>query len=466
MQEKPRVGLILMRSGEVCCEEPGEFSKAIRADEQIIVDRLTKYLEIRGPWVVDSPDTLRDCRAGLRDSDLDMVIMAFQTQAEDGAQEGLLDAIGDRPLVIWCYLPWRRLPRPASYSELQRTTGLVGAFAALGTLHNQGTDFLFTFGAPDDPRLIRDLQVTGRAALLRRKLRHTRIGLLPAPTNQASSTFVDEQRLKADLGPVVEHIPVEAFRKAAAEVSPGEVSAYLARLRERIPNSGVTEETLERAARAALGLAALAGQHTLDVLALDDTSPELLSAFSLRPALYPDLRGSGAVLYQPEADLGAAAANYILRQLTGSPTMFLELLFWDEALNQVVGGHGGLQNPANADAREIQICRDFGCCLVDGADGAQLQFLAREGRVTLLQLRSTPSGWQAVALSGVCVEGLPWLEGLPHAILRLDATVEHFLNRAADVGVTQHWVMAYGSVLHEIEAFCRMAKIPVEALSY
>ena len=466
MQEKPRVGLILMRAGSVCCEEPGDFLESIRVDEQRIVNRLNQHFHMFGPWVVDSVDTLQTCQNTLRDQDLDMVLLAYQTQAEDGALDGLLAAIGDRPLVVWCYLPWRRLPRPASYSELQRTSGLVGTFAALGNLRDQGTEFLFTFGAPDDPRLIRDLQVAGRAARARRGLRTTRIGLLPSPIVQTRIPLVDEQRLMAGLGPAVENIPVEAYRKAVNAVSAGQVSAYLAQLREKFPVEGVAEETLARAGQSALGLALLAEQSNLDVLALNDSSTELLRAFNLRPALYPDLHGSGKVLYQPEGDLGAAAANYILHQLTGSATMFLELFFWDEALNQLVGGHGGLQDPANADPREVLVGRDYGCCPVDGADGAQLQFLARAGRVTLLQLRSTPAGWQAMALSGVCLEGQPWLEGMPHAILRLDATVEHFLNCAAEVGVNQHWLMAYGSALPEIEAFCRMQKIPVEILSY
>jgi hypothetical protein len=86
--------------------------------------------------------------------------------------------------------------------------------------------------------------------------------------------------------------------------------------------------------------------------------------------------------------------------------------------------------------------------------------------VTLFQLRSTPSGWQAVAASGVCLEEQPWPEGHPYAVLRLDASISHFLNRVSEVGVTQHWIMAYGNVLHEIEAFCQVERIPVELLTY
>lgn len=491
MQAKPRVGLVLIRSGAFRCVEPVGFQSAIQADEQAMLTRLGKLFEIGSPWIVDSPEALQACLKALPTADLDLVLLAYQTWAPDAPLAALLAAAGDRPLVVWCYLPWKRLPRPASFSELQRTSGLVGTFAALGTLRNQGASFLFTFGAPDDPRLMEDLQVAGRAARLRRELRTARFGLIPSESNRMECTLVDVERLAAELGPAVEYIPMEAYRQAADAVAEEQVSAYLAELRERFPVEEVSADTLVRAARAALGLARLAQEKRFDLLAINDDSPDLFRAFGMRPALYPDLEGGGPAgaslpgvsppgaspsdawhaLYQPEADLGAATANYILHRLTGSPTLFLELYFWDEPKNQLVGGHGGVQNPALADPTEASITADYDCYSPEDVQdvelsGAQLQFLAKPGRVTLFQLRSTPTGWQAMALSGVCLEGQPWLEGFPHAILRLDTPMGNFLNRAAAVGVTQHWIMAYGSVLHEIEAFCQMEKIPVELLSY
>ena len=146
--------------------------------------------------------------------------------------------------------------------------------------------------------------------------------------------------------------------------------------------------------------------------------------------------------------------------------MFLELWFWDEAKNNWLAGHNGLQNPALGEPGQVWISRDFDACRPAGSEGAQFQFLAHPGRITLFQLRSTPHGWQAIAASGVCLEGQPWVEGYPHAILRLDSPIDTFLSRVAAIGATQHWVMAYGSVLSEIEAFCKMMNIPVELISY
>jgi L-fucose isomerase-like protein len=134
-------------------------------------------------------------------------------------------------------------------------------------------------------------------------------------------------------------------------------------------------------------------------------------------------------------------------------------------MNQIVGGHGGLQDPALGAPGEVWISRDYEDYGGE-AGGAQVQMIARSGRVTLFQLRSTPGGWQAVAASGITLESRPAVEGFPHALVRLDTPVVHFLNRLAEVGTTHHWIMAYGSVLDEIEAFCQIEQIPLEILRY
>jgi L-fucose isomerase-like protein len=466
MQVSPRVGLVFMRSDMFGCGQADDLLYTIEADTQDAVRRLSRQFDIQGPWIIDSVDSLQSCQQSLRETDLDMVLLAFQTAATDTHLVSLLQAIGNRPLVLWCYLPWRRLPRPVSFSETMRGSGPVGAFAALGTLRNLGVPFLFAFGAPDDPRLIQDLNVAGRAARVRQSLRTARFGLVPSRGDQMQGTFVDEFRLMTDFGPVVQYISVSEYRRVVDSLARGRIEAYLDLIRSQFNVDGVSDATLYRAAQAALGLAHLAIENRLDVVALNDSAPELMRAFGMRPALYPDLLEPMSVLFQPEGDLGAATANYILSRLTDSPTMFLEMWFWDEARNQVIGGHGGLQNPALADPSQVWISHDFDYCRPVETEGAHFQFLARPGRVTLFQLRSSPSGWQAVAASGVCLEAQPWVEGYPHAILRLDAPIDHFLNRVAACGATQHWVMAYGSVLHEVEAFCQIEKIELEVIKY
>lgn len=465
-ESNPRVGLVLLRAVWNNCDEARDVVEEIEAASGGIVERLGSRFTVLGPWVVDGPESLEACRRSLAGVDLDMVLLVFQSWTDDTLLTSLLSAIGPLPLVLWCYIPWRRLPRQASFHQVVRASGTVAAISALGTLRNLNVPFLFTWGAPDDPRLLNDLQVAARAARVRQALREARFGVIPSRKMDAQSNLVDEDRLRADFGPEVVQIPVEGLRQAAEAVSEQAAAAYLQQAAELFESDALPEAALLGSARAALGLAALAESNRLDVLALNDASLELHRALRLRPALYPQLVDGPGPLYFPEADLSAATAGFVLRQLTGSPTMFLEFWYWDEAMNQVVAGHGGLQNPLVGMPGQVKICLDEKFCRNAEGQGARFHFIARPGRVTLFQLRSTPSGWQAIAATGVCLESLPVVEGFAHALLRLDTPIERMLNRLAEVGATQHWVMAYGSMMNELEALCQMEKIPLEVLRY
>lgn len=465
MNGKPRLAVILLRAEwfDSVVALP-ELTSLVQQDAALLVETLASSFEISGLWVVNSPQSLEACQAALAALEFDLAVLTFQVWAEDFYLMPLLEAIGSRPLVVWCYLPWQNPPRPAGFVDVLRGSGPVGTFEGLGTLRNLGVDYTFVYGAPGEQRLIAGLERVALAAQTRRALRSARFGILPARNEQMQSTFVDEFRLRAELGPSVEYLSAAQLKQAAAARPDAEVHDFVAQLKERFAVRGVSERTLESAARASLGMARLALERRLHLISLNDISTELHETLGLRPCLYPDLYDEHGILVGLEGDLGAAAAAFILHRLTASPLLFCEIWFWDEVQNLIVAGHAGPQNPRIARPGAAWISQDYEFQQSDATEGAHLQFIARPGVVTLLQLRGTPGGWQALAAAGEAVESEPWVEGYPHAVVRLAAPLERFLHSVAGAGSTQHWLMAYGNALGPLEEFGRLAKIPLEII--
>jgi L-fucose isomerase-like protein len=465
LAEVPLVAVILLRAEwfDSVVALP-ELVQAVQVDERFLLESLEAALGIAGHWVVNSPDSLQNCARELRSLDADLFILAFQVWAEDFYLNPLAEAIAGRPLAVWCYLPWQRPPQPASFLDVLRGSGPVGTFEGLGTLRNLGLRFAFTHGAPDHPRPLHDLQVAARAGRVQRLLRRARFGLLPARNEQMQSTFVDEFRLRKELGPQVKYLSVGELQRKTEALSETELQAYLDQLQE-CPLRGVSTEDLALAARASLGLAHLALDNGLDLLCLEDIAPELHTALGLRPCLYPPILSEGGCALSLEGDLGAATAQFILRRLSGQSTLFVEFWYWDEAQNVIVGGHAGAQDPRLAQPGSLWISHDYEFAQSDRSRGAHFQFIARPGRVTLLQLRSTPSSWQALLVGGEALDGPPWLEGYPHAAIRLDASLDDFVRRVARLGSTQHWVMAYGDLQAEVQALCELLGVPLEIIN-
>jgi len=462
---KPQVALILLRAEwfDAVVALP-ELVQAVQQDAEQIRHSVSERLEVSHTWVVNSLSSLQAAEAGIRLAQVDLFVLVFQVWSEDFYLRPLLEAVAGRPLAAWCFLPWRRLPQKVPFVQVLRGSGPVGALESLGTLRNLGVSFSYTFGAADDPRALSDLEIAARAAQVRHQLRSARIGLLPARNEQMQSTFVDEFRLHHQLGPTVEYLSVGELVRTAENLPLTEVEAFLHHLRQSYPINGVSPAALEQGARASLGLAHLALDRRLDVLSFNDIAVETHDAFGLRPALYPPLLDEAGILIGLEGDLGAATAMFILNRLSGSACLFAEFWFWDEVENIIVGGHAGPENPAAAAPGQAWISYDYEFAQTDRTEGAHLQFVARPGRVTLFQLRGTSDGWQAILATGEALDPPPRLEGYPHAVIRLDAALERFMRQVSNVGSTQHWIVAYGDVLAEVQAFCKLAGIPLEVI--
>jgi hypothetical protein len=445
----------------------GELVKQVASDAKTITAFIREVpgVHLSGAWQVHSDESLAACCQNLRQTQLDMVILVFQVWAEDWYIKPLLEALGELPLVIWCYQPWQRPPRPAAFIQVLRGSGLVGTLEGMGTLRNLDKPYFFTYGSPGEARLIQDLSVFSRACAARSLLQRSRIGLLPGRNEQMQSTFVDETRLRTQIGPQVKLLSVGELKRQSESVPQDEIKSLIEHESQVCQVEGVGADSFEAAARASLGLVGLAEQYHLDAMCLNDIDPELHRVMGVRPTLFSPRWSSAGGFPVMEGDLGAATAGIILQSFSGGPLLLCEFWFWDEGENILVGGHAGLQNPACAEEGSVFLFEDAEYRQSDPLPGAHYHFIARAGRVTLLQLRCTLSGWQGILATGESLGGeLRISEGYPHAAVRLDRPLEDFFRRSAQVGTTQHFMLAFGDYQAEVKVLFDLLKIPLEII--
>lgn len=466
MPKKPSVGLILLRAEwfDRVVALP-ELSQGMQLDAEQIHQHLGEDLSLEFTWVVSSQGSLEQTVRGISTAHVDLFVLAFQVWAEDTYLLALTRAIAGRPLAVWCYLPWQRPPQPLSFNGVLRGSGPVGTLEGLGTLRNLDVDFLFTWGPAESARTRLDLLAFARAGQAWHTLRRARIGLLPTRSEQMQTTFVDEFRLFADIGPTVIPLSVAELKSVGDGLSQKDVDVFVQQLRADFRIEGVNDQTLAHAARCSLGLAHLAVNSRVDLLSLHDTSDELHKQLGLRPCLHPQILDEAGILVGLEGDLGAAVAMLAQNAISEAPLLFSEVWYWDEAENTLVCGHAGPQDPAVAAPGTAWISQDYEYAQTDATSGAHLQFVARPGQVTLFQVRCTTRDWQAIATRGEALKSKPWLEGYPHAVVRMAAPLDSLLRRVARVGSTQHWIMAYGDTVPEIRALCALLKIPLEEIA-
>jgi hypothetical protein len=295
-------------------------------------------------------------------------------------------------------------------------------------------------------------------------LRTVRIGV--AVTEAAQALGDGFSGLQAAEGILIEQIPYRTIADVAESFTQDNITDYLEQLETFGCVQDVPEFALQISVRLSMAIRSIAESQGLDLFVIPDQSNGVRGTIQVNPGLPPDPLEHGSIAYQTECDLGLSLAHLLLRRLSNAPVFLMQIWFWDKATNIVVGGHSGIQSLSIADPRQACVVSRTYCEDEDCMEGAQVQYIAHAGRVTMLQLRSTPLGWKAIALSGFCLESDPWMEGIPHAVVRLDGTIEYFLEEVARVGASRDWVMAYGDVFSQLQAVCEMMGIALEVIRH
>jgi hypothetical protein len=422
----------------------------------MLANSLASVFLICKVWkIVDAAD-IESYSLELADCKPDLLFVIFQSKDATGMWPAILNASGKYPIVAWSYLPWRRIPRPIPYPELCRVIGASAMIESFGLLHDLKHPILHAFGSHDDPLLREKFLSIGEAARVVRELKRARFGVVLA---EGCKNDI------AEFGPECIRFSGQDLLKEADAIANHDVDSYMGALHSRASIGNVSKAAMEQSARFSMGLQQMADNHALDLIGIEENPGCLINmGIRARPSLFTELRTDIQTIFQPSQDLVAGLANFILAKLSKEPPFFVSLWVWDQARNTVICGHSGAQPISLAQEGTLSIESDLEWDGYSPNSSAQMQFVAHPGRVTMLQMRKTVDGWLAIAATGMCLENDSVVKGLPHSIIRLDCHIDRFLGELARIGSNNHWIMAYASVVPELQYLCEMLGVRLEIL--
>lgn len=462
MKEKPKVGLLTL-TGEWFSQIGADkgcyknLPKLIEKDAQKINKTLEKDLDIVNPGIVNSRKKLNHTLKKFKEEDINLLVICYLIWGENYFVIEALKELPEIPLLLWCYSPFQQLPRTMNMVDLFRSCGSVGAVQASGPLKRMRKNFGFVFGSYKNNETIKKIVDYSQAAKLASELKRATIGILPSECDQMTGTFVDEVRLKKEMGPEIKYISVKQYHLLARKIPEEEIKEYVKELKNSYKICGVSDKALFKSARASLGLAKVVEEFNLDALALQDLDEELHRVFGLRPCLYVPSLFEKAVVSM-EADVGAAVALLILKKLTGKPPMYTEIFTFDEKENTILAGHAGIHNiNLAADKSKIKITLDKEY-LESETETAWMQFIAKPGKVTMLSLFCDVERFKMVISSGDSLPasrqagpGKEKLDGSPHIYIKLKIPLKEFFEGMVKTGMTQHWGIVHEDVVNKLE---------------
>jgi L-fucose isomerase-like protein len=464
LRPKPSIGILFVTSGwfrEVGLQNPsGDISDRIEETARRVLQRLRGFLQPVYPGVLHSVQQARRAAERIRKADVAGLLLVPLTWCEDQIIRAALQGLRDLPLILWTFSPAASLPGFLPFRSMLHGSGPVCTLQLSGMLRREGYRYRSVVGHVEDAELWAELERSIRAMAIARSLGGLRVGVLPFPCDQMSTTFADQFELRSRYGVELCYLELERFRKIAQQQRLDDIGQLRLEIEAAGHRTRVDERNLAEGLRYALAMQRIMEEEALQILAMNDVCHEMHASFGLRPCLWnPRLSASGVVVAM-EADVAAGICMYVLRRFCGQPPFYTEPFGVDYERNAVLLGHAGYHDATSADPElPVEIVSDVEYKDSDPFSGAVTFFKYRSGPVTVVN-----SVWDGEKLKWIVVEGEslpgpPKMDGNCHVVCALKVPVGEVLRRSLDSGASQHWIVISGRYGEAFSGLCEQLDI-------
>ena len=348
----------------------------------------------------------------------------------------LLDILEDwnGPVFMW--------PQPG-----MQTGALCGAQQNMAFLKRLGHTAEYTFGEVEDSSCIAKAIAFIRAAAIRKKMRHSKIGLLGHRVPGMTHTYPDEFSLKQSIGSRVVQLDLpellEKSRKNQANSTKElwkKVKSCAGKCLSK-DSDGIYSITVYSL------LKKLVEKHDLDALAVG-CYPQLMGKVCLAASLLAD----EGVPLACEGDINGAVAMLILSILSEGGIHngdWLEPVD-DETVLFTHCGSGSFSLAKNREEITLQPVRLM-------KQGVCAQFTSKPGPVTLLNLTPGKGDYTCGVLEGEALNTEMLFPGNPLRV-RFEKSPLEINDWIFETGLGHHWMAAYGNFSKEIKFLGKMNK--------
>ncbi len=136
--------------------------------------------------------------------------------------------------------------------------------------------------------------------------------------------------------------------------------------------------------------------------------------------------------------------------------MYTEIFTFDRQANALLFGHAGIHDPALAGDGEVTLVPDAEYAVSDEVEGAWLSFAARPGPVTAVSLFAGAEDCRLAVFQGEALPTRGKLQAFPHAYVRVERPLAELFDKAARLGLTQHFALSYDPVASRLERLSRI----------
>jgi hypothetical protein len=252
----------------------------------------------------------------------------------------------------------------------------------------------------------------------------------------------------------VGHIKIYAYTEHHA-VDDGDVKSYIERLKACYKvDEEIDQLKFFAAAKASIGIAALAKDMDLDALVLNDIDSQLHKKVGLRPGFYHESFNERGSVLVPEGDVGTALACLALKIMTGKHIGFIEPFYIDAPHNRFCAGHAGPFDHTDERFREnVVIAPDarYEKAPYKFAGAPFAWHRIPPGPMTMAHFSECKGDYKVICTIVDSLPGRHIIKGYSHSVFEPRVKVEKLFEDIIEAGAHQHFALVEGDALSELK---------------
>jgi L-fucose isomerase-like protein len=378
----------------------------------------------------------------------DLLVILCATFSDASMVVELAEHVGV-PVCLWA------LREPGPVGDRLWLNSLCGVNIASHALQKLGHSTHYIYGNPGEPGLLTPVAALARAAVVRNRLRESRIGLVgQAPTGFYGCQF-DELELSQAIGTGVTRIDLNSIFMAASKAPSPAVEAAVASTAERSPSLRVLNSVdVQHFGEAYVVLRETLQAHKLDGLAVR-CWPEFPEQFGLMPCATLGRLADDGFVCACEADMHGAVTLLALQWLSGAAPLLADLVASDSTANTVTLWHCG-NAPACLAREGEEALLSVHCNRRIGVAG---NFAIQPGAATLARIGVGPDGYRLLYLEGEVLDEPANRFMGNTAIFRPYCEAQRLLDTILLGGWEHHVAIVAGHIASELDALAQLLGI-------
>ena len=402
---------------------------------------------------VSDISTAQAAAAELANDPIDLLLIFQATFADSSMVTTLVEGL-DTPIFLWA------VPEPWTGERL-RLNSLCGINLAGHALTLRKRQYDYAYGLPGDPRVMKKISSAASAGALYRRLKSVRLGVIGEHPLGMDSCHLDEASLRTTFGISIEKFTLaEVFTRARSIPAPA-IAQARSLLDASLDNlASLDQAPLSGTISVYRALKDMAEEHHLDGLAVR-CWPEFFTEMGCAACGAMSMLSDGFGNADPlpcscEADINGTVTQFLLQALSDIPAFGTDMVGVDLQKNHIALWHCGLAPFSMADPN----VQAHGGIHSNRRVPLVMDFPLKPGVVTVARLSQATGSLRLVLGKGeILAEPKPF-SGTA-GILKLQCSAQAFLNLLMHEGLEHHVSLTYGDHVEKLQAFARLANLPV-----